>query len=145
MAKKKTKPSRWITQEQVRTAAKNLRSALKMSHKHWEQIAQATEKQIERAIANNKLDIRCRHCALCHFYHGDNVGDLSPENCKKCVLSNHHSSKQECCREWHACANCCKEKEWGNNSIATVDYKKFHKAAGKMRDKLARILKAIES
>lgn len=144
MAKKKTKPIRWLTKDQAKNAATNLRSALKMSHKHWEQMARATEGQIKRAIANGKFDIKSDGCALCHFYHDGNVGNLLAENCKKCVLSNHHSSKKECCKEWYACAGYCKER-WTGGIIAVVYYKKFHAAAGKMRDKLARILKAIES
>ncbi len=144
MAKQKTKPIRWITAKQAKKAATGLKPALEMSWRHWAQIAKATKKQLERAIATKKLDIRSRHCALCHFYQGDNVGELLPENCQKCVLSNHHSSKQECCKEWFACADCCKE-QWYNNAVAAINYKQFHSTASKMRDKLARILKAIES
>jgi len=69
MAKRKVSPIRWLTRDQVEAAAyKSTRAALLCSIRHWEQLHQATPKQLTRALNDCLVEVYSKGCALCHRF-----------------------------------------------------------------------------
>ena len=74
---------KWLTVSQVKKHATTPVKALNISIKHWQQIVDATAKEIREYTSNNPESLFSRYlCGLCEYY--KNVAFAS---CQACLLA----------------------------------------------------------
>ena len=82
----------WLTEAEIRAAAeRGKKPAIRISSKHWWQMATATEEEFSDGLDNDKTGVGERYCALCQRY----------GKCKKCILKNPQDHSHEvCCKTY---------------------------------------------
>jgi len=59
----------WLTQNEIKAAAKkSLKAAKACSLQHWQQLRQATPKELFAALNHDDVEITVEFCALCQRY-----------------------------------------------------------------------------
>ncbi len=88
---------KWLTQKQIKQAARTEKTAIECSRLHWHQMATCTLEELNsklRQLGYYTRLIRENYCALCQKY-ADEKGD-----CVKCPLGNNNCNETN----WHNAA-----------------------------------------
>ena len=110
----------WLTQTEIKEAAKTVATAMDCSVKHWRQLATATFRELVWAAKRFGTDLtNTYYCALC-VKHG-----LCRENCP----IGKYSGDSVCGNTPYSKAADAWECFLANHSL--LNYRKFHKAANR--------------
>lgn len=127
---------KWLTQKEVRTAAKKSeRAAIACSKKHWRQLATAKESETRKKA--NSLSYNSpiceEYCALCVRFQNPQLS--FKQNCRQCPLRKEKYSLT-CCKEYQAASTAF--IAW-NNRCPLADFATFTKNAKAMYDRICEL------
>lgn len=117
---------KWYTPAQIKQHASTPTKALNISIKHWQQIVDATAKEIKEYLKHDSDLIYSAYCGLCYFYN----------NCGKpgCLLRQAHGCGSDP-SQWLAVANAYTDWHYDGKPI-----RNFRNQARKM----LKILKSLK-
>lgn len=128
---------KWLTRKQVEKAAKQgHKEAIEFSFKHWDQLLNATQKELARKLGKDEYLVYSSFCALCVRYFDGGHEDRDPGiGCGKCPLRDGKNAYG--CQHnslWDKAVDAV--LDWMDEKTNTKRWEKWQKAAKAMRDKL---------
>ncbi len=119
---------KWLTLTEIGRRARSKKGALEVSYEHWNQLYNATAKELRKAIKERKVDIENDHCGLCRYY---NV------RCFRCPLGASNGS----CYASSGTLYAEVRDEFFYNDIQ--NWWAWKRAAKALRDKLKKLMESV--
>ena len=122
---------KWLTLTEIGHRARSKKGALKVSYKHWNQLYQATAKELRKAY-EKKVDVNWDYCGLCRYYRIS-----GGTNCRFCPLIS--------CRAGSLYAKAVQQLAYWFNHNPKSDWLAWKRAAKAVRDKLKELMIKAEA
>ena len=117
---------RWISKKRIHKTM--ILTAIDLALEHWQQLAKATNAELQDGIAKRKTSIKDNFCALCFLF-----ARLQHPRCSQCPLK---SENYKCCINWKKAGDAF--DEW-KKSQSYKKHKAFQQAAERVCNKLQRL------